>query len=87
MQGTGNTPAKGALIRCHYTGRLENGRVFDSSYERGRPLSFKIGVGEVIKVRAAPVLLPLGVACWVPDLIRPRRAGTCRSSGTETCPP
>lgn len=36
--------------RCHYTGRLaSNGRVFDSSYERGRPLSFKIGAGEVIK--------------------------------------
>ena len=36
--------------RCHYTGRLaSNGRVFDSSYERGRPLTFKIGAGEVIK--------------------------------------
>lgn len=35
--------------RCHYTGRLaSNGRVFDSSYERRRPLSFKIGVREVI---------------------------------------
>jgi len=35
--------------RCHYTGRLaSNGRVFDSSYERGRPLTFKVGVHEVI---------------------------------------
>lgn len=41
---------QGSLIRCHYTGRLaSNGRVFDSSYERGRPLTFKIGVGEVIR--------------------------------------
>eukprot|EP00775_Hariotina_reticulata_P006694 gene6694-6917_t len=47
--GDGPEPAKGALIRCHYTGRLvSNGRVFDSSYERGRPLTFKIGVHEVI---------------------------------------
>lgn len=35
--------------RCHYKGRLaSNNAVFDSSYERGRPLSFKIGVRQVI---------------------------------------
>jgi peptidylprolyl isomerase len=34
---------------CHYTGRLaDSGRVFDSSYERGRPLTFRVGVHEVI---------------------------------------
>jgi hypothetical protein len=34
----------GALLcRCHYTGRLaSNNVVFDSSYERGRPLTFKV---------------------------------------------
>ncbi|EIE23709.1 hypothetical protein COCSUDRAFT_53436 [Coccomyxa subellipsoidea C-169] len=48
-EGTGNTPAKGSLIRCHYRGRLaSNNAVFDSSYERGRPLTFKVGVREVI---------------------------------------
>lgn len=48
-EGSGATPARGAVIRCHYTGRLaSNNAVFDSSYERGRPLSFKIGVREVI---------------------------------------
>ena len=36
--------------RCHYTGRLSsNGQVFDSSYERRRPLSFTIGVRQVIQ--------------------------------------
>lgn len=31
-----------AANRCHYRGRLaSNNAVFDSSYERGRPLSFK----------------------------------------------
>ena len=35
--------------RCHYRGRLaSNNAIFDSSYERGRPLSFKIGVRQVI---------------------------------------
>lgn len=49
-EGTGPEPVSGANIRCHYRGRLaSNNAVFDSSYERGRPLSFKIGVGQVIR--------------------------------------
>jgi FKBP-type peptidyl-prolyl cis-trans isomerase len=36
------------MIRCHYTGRLTNGSVFDSSYGR-RPLQFKVGVRQVIQ--------------------------------------
>ncbi|CAI9277368.1 unnamed protein product [Lactuca saligna] len=40
---------KGQLIKAHYVGKLENGKVFDSSYNRGKPLTFRIGVGEVIK--------------------------------------
>lgn len=49
-EGAGREPAKGSLIRAHYTGRLaSNGRVFDSSYDRGRPLTFKVGVREVIQ--------------------------------------
>ncbi|KAL2647288.1 hypothetical protein AAZV13_05G109900 [Glycine max] len=35
--------------QAHYVGRLENGKVFDSSYNRGKPLCFRVGVGEVIK--------------------------------------
>uniref|UniRef100_A0A0E0LED3 peptidylprolyl isomerase n=1 Tax=Oryza punctata TaxID=4537 RepID=A0A0E0LED3_ORYPU len=35
--------------QAHYTGRLEDGTVFDSSYKRGKPLTFRVGVGEVIK--------------------------------------
>ena len=46
--GTGAAPSKGQTIQAHYTGRLENGRVFDSSYERGSPLKFKVGVRQVI---------------------------------------
>ena len=47
--GSGKVPAKGAQIKAHYTGRLTDGRVFDSSYSRGSPLSFKVGVGQVIR--------------------------------------
>jgi peptidylprolyl isomerase len=39
-----------ALRRAHYAGRLQsNGVQFDSSYDRGRPLTFKVGAGQVIK--------------------------------------
>ncbi|KDP43124.1 hypothetical protein JCGZ_26657 [Jatropha curcas] len=47
--GTGPEAVKGQLIKAHYVGKLTNGTVFDSSYNRGKPLTFRIGVGEVIK--------------------------------------
>ncbi|MBW1975377.1 MAG: peptidylprolyl isomerase [Deltaproteobacteria bacterium] len=39
---------KGHFVRIHYTGRLENGEVFDSSEGRG-PLEFQVGAGQVIR--------------------------------------
>lgn len=33
--------------KAHYVGKLENGKIFDSSYNRGKPLTFRVGVGEV----------------------------------------
>jgi len=38
----------GDTIEVHYTGKLEDGTVFDSSIPRGSPFSFKIGTGQVI---------------------------------------
>ena len=46
--GTGAVPKKGQTVRVHYTGRLANGQKFDSSVDRGEPLEFQIGVGQVI---------------------------------------
>ena len=41
-------PKKGDKLRMHYTGTLKsNGTVFDSSYKRGKPFEFTIGVGQV----------------------------------------
>jgi FK506-binding protein 4/5 len=49
-KGTGRTnPEKGTEVKVHYTGKLEDGTVFDSSVDRGEPFSFKLGVGQVIK--------------------------------------
>jgi len=33
----------------HYTGTLTNGQVFDSSHKRGRPFTFTVGIGQVIR--------------------------------------
>ncbi len=48
-KGTGRLPTKGETVVLHYTGMLTNGAKFDSSYDRGVPLSFKLGGGRVIK--------------------------------------
>lgn len=48
-EGTGASPTKGTQTDVHYTGKLLNGTVFDSSVQRGKPLSFPVGVGRVIK--------------------------------------
>ena len=45
----GATPSKGSSIVAHYTGKLIDGSVFDSSVERNEPFATAIGVGSVIK--------------------------------------
>jgi peptidylprolyl isomerase len=48
LPGDGNIPEKGQKVSVHYKGSLKNGKQFDSSYERGKPLEFVAGVGQVI---------------------------------------
>ena len=47
--GTGQSPNPGQTVTVHYTGRLEDGTIFDSSVERNEPFTFQIGKGVVIK--------------------------------------
>ena len=39
-RGEGKVPTLGDVVRVHYEGRLVNGIVFDSSYDRGAPAEF-----------------------------------------------
>jgi peptidylprolyl isomerase len=47
--GTGKAVVKGALITTQYSGFLEDGTKFDSSFDRGKPFQCVIGSGRVIK--------------------------------------
>lgn len=42
-------PENGDDVQMHYKGTLQDGTMFDSSYERDAPFSFKLGDGKVIK--------------------------------------
>ena len=41
-EGDGETPESGQLVAVHYTGWLEDGTSFDSSVERGEPITFAL---------------------------------------------
>ena len=47
-KGNGAKAEKGKMVSVHYKGMLPNGKVFDSSFERKKPIDFTLGVGQVI---------------------------------------
>jgi peptidyl-prolyl cis-trans isomerase A (cyclophilin A) len=48
-KGNGAKAQKGKKVSVHYSGALDNGQVFDSSYKRNQPIEFALGVGQVIE--------------------------------------
>jgi peptidylprolyl isomerase len=46
--GDGEQPVPGDRVAVHYTGTLEDGTIFDSSFDRGQPIEFVLGQGQVI---------------------------------------
>ena len=47
-EGKGKTAAHGKRVMVHYTGKLLDGTVFDSSIESGTPLDFTVGINPMI---------------------------------------
>ena len=47
--GTGAEARSGTTVTVHYVGTLTDGKKFDSSRDRGRGFTFKLGAGQVIK--------------------------------------
>jgi peptidylprolyl isomerase len=47
-EGSGATPEAGSIVEVHYTGTLADGTKFDSSLDRGQPIKFPLGKGQVI---------------------------------------
>ena len=49
VAGKGEVAEIGKNVEVHYTGKLLNGSIFDSSVTRGEPFTFTIGKGQVIE--------------------------------------
>ena len=47
--GIGTQAEAGKTVSVHYTGKFQDGKVFDSSISRGEPIEFPLGKGRVIK--------------------------------------
>lgn len=81
-EGTGKKPKLTNKVRTHYHGTLEDGTVFDSSYERGEPLMFR--VNQVIKGWTEALQLMREGAIW--ELYIPSKLGY-GSRGAGKIPP
>jgi peptidyl-prolyl cis-trans isomerase A (cyclophilin A) len=49
QKGNGKKAENGKTVSVHYTGQLDNGKTFDSSYPRKKPIEFPLGEGNVIE--------------------------------------
>ncbi len=58
-EGTGKVPSKDDKVRVHYTGKLPDGTVFDSSVQRGQPAEFPV-TGVIPGWVEALTMMPVG---------------------------
>ena len=47
--GTGAEAKSGAMVAVNYVGMLPDGTVFDASERHGKPITFQLGAGQVIR--------------------------------------
>ena len=80
--GEGANPTPESTVVVHYTGKLLDGSVFDSSFERGEPAEF--GVGQVIAGwQEALQLMKAGAQyeVWIPSELGYGPSGAGNSIG------
>jgi FKBP-type peptidyl-prolyl cis-trans isomerase FkpA len=83
QEGTGPKPDAYAEVEVHYEGRLIDGKIFDSSYQRGEPISFLLG--QVIQGWQEGVqLMPVGSKY---ELYIPSELGYGKSGAPGVIPP
>ncbi len=85
-KGTGEKPTPGNTVKVHYAGKLTNGTEFDSSFKRGQPLEFGVGIGQVIKGWDEGVLM-LNEGDEATFLIPPDLGYGARGAGGGVIPP
>ena len=61
--GTGAQPTRSSTVKVHYTGKLIDGKVFDSSVQRGEPATFPLS-------RVIP--------CWTEGVQKMKAGGKAR---------
>jgi FKBP-type peptidyl-prolyl cis-trans isomerase len=59
-KGMVKKPKTAKTVSVHYQGALDNGKVFDSSYARKKPIEFPLGKGHVIEGWDEGI----GIASW-----------------------
>ena len=62
-EGQGDAPKASDIVKVHYKGMFADGKVFDSSYQRGEPTEFPLG-------RVIP--------CWTEGLQKMKVGGKAR---------
>merc|ERR1719409_2026640 len=68
-EGSGAAPSPDSSVKVHYTGKLANGKVFDSSVERGEPATF--AVSQVVKGFAEVILTMAPELAYGPAAVGP----------------
>ncbi|WP_332687257.1 FKBP-type peptidyl-prolyl cis-trans isomerase [Devosia sp.] len=76
-EGKGPKPKASDVVRVHYQGALLDGKTFDSSYDRGEPVTFPLP-GVVPGWREGLELMPVGskYRLWVPAALGYGERGT-----------
>ena len=70
VEGKGDSPTLGNSVSVHYTGRLLDGTVFDSSIERGEPAEFPVSGVIPGWTEALQLMKPGGkFEVWIPSAL------------------